>query len=231
MFGQCCVIDRPRRPRGGEGGDPRLDTGWMGRYAPANGFGFGQGPQNPDGNYAEQMRLDAIKAENERKTRQVQSGGGEVGLPAFPEHDVTKPLNADESDEETLPTSPYRDNGGAMYRGGYAQAPHGTRAVDEYHSPTRSPVNANANVSAGAGANLMGYPPNKQYAPSSAPSTASPPPSTYAQSTFSKSTYSATPAPQGQGVNQYLAVGAQQGHTQYPSGRDYGHLNSGTTCT
>lgn len=213
--GRCCVSRRPR----GSNEDPRLDNSWMGR--------FGGGNRN-NNDFAEQMRLEAVKAEADRKARQH-----EIGLPAFPERDVTKPLNnkpqylEEESDEET---TPYRDDGvgaampggynsrqgtGQNFRGGYAQAAPGTRAVDEYYSPTRTEANSR-------------YPPNRQ-----ASSTGSPPPSNYTRSNYASSTYSAVPNAQVTSPppqNQFLAVGGQAGHAQYPSGRDYGHGNSGTTC-
>ncbi|OJA12348.1 hypothetical protein AZE42_02794 [Rhizopogon vesiculosus] len=104
--------------------------------------------------YADQMRLDAVKAEADRKARQQQ---GEIGLPAFHEYDPSQPLKARISgdgvylDEEDA--VPYRDNQsvssagragmgsyarrpsqGGYVGGGYVQAPRGTRAVDEYNN-------------------------------------------------------------------------------------------------
>lgn len=206
--GRCCVS---RRPRGMNNDDPRMDNSWMGRFG------------NRNNDYGEQMRLEAVKAEADRKARQH-----EIGLPTFPERDVTKPLNnkpqylEEESDEEGA--APYKDDhtmgnlagrqgSGPNFRGGYAQATPGTRAVDEYYSPTRT---------AGQKTSSAGSPP---------PST----PSNYSRSNYAPSTYSSaapttapvtSPPPQ----NQFLAVGGQAGHAQYPSGRDYGHASGGTTC-
>ncbi|KAH9950909.1 SUR7/PalI family-domain-containing protein [Amylocystis lapponica] len=50
-----------------------------------------------DGRYAEQMRLDAVKAEADRKARQKQ---GEGGLPAFNEYEQMQPLTRKLSDEQ-----------------------------------------------------------------------------------------------------------------------------------
>jgi hypothetical protein len=97
------------------------------------------------------MRLDAVKAEADRKARQAQP---EVGLPAFHEYDPSQPLKARaDGDEVYLEDEvPYRDNqsvatpgnvgvgtfgrsSGREYTGGgYIQAPPGTRAVDEYNN-------------------------------------------------------------------------------------------------
>ncbi|KAG2369560.1 SUR7/PalI family-domain-containing protein [Suillus spraguei] len=110
--------------------------------------------------YPDQMRLDAVKAEADRKARQHQ---GEIGLPPFQEYDPSQPLKARISgdgvflDEEDVP---YRDNqsvstagnagmgsygrrpsANAYAGGGYVQAPRGTRAIDEYNntSPYAAP--------------------------------------------------------------------------------------------
>ncbi|KAH7914749.1 pali-domain-containing protein [Hygrophoropsis aurantiaca] len=127
-IGRCCIKRRPRND-------------WAGK-------------DGPGGGYSEQMRLDAVKAEADRKARQNQ---GEVGLPPFQEYDPSQPLKAkvygDEvytDDEESLP---YRDNHSASTAGqagmgsygrrpsqtgyaggGYVQGARGTRAVDEYNN-------------------------------------------------------------------------------------------------
>lgn len=101
-LGRCCIRRRPRD---------------MGR-SDREGSGWSTGPT-----YEEQMRLDAVKAEADRKARLKQ---GELGLPAFPEHDQTQPLTLDSEDD--IPQNvPYRDTA-------YAAAPPGTRAVDEYYN-------------------------------------------------------------------------------------------------
>jgi hypothetical protein len=103
-LGRCCIRRRPRDMARGDGGT----------WAPAPSTGP---------TYEEQMRLDAVKAEADRKARQ---GKTEMGLPAFPEYDPTQPLTADAEYENAIRT-PYRD-------AQYAAAPVGTRAVDEYYT-------------------------------------------------------------------------------------------------
>ncbi|KAG8686699.1 hypothetical protein FRC09_013962, partial [Ceratobasidium sp. 395] len=73
-FGRCCVQKRPRMPK-----NSRRDT------------------EDDGGKYdreSERMRLDAVKAEADRKARQ-KAGPQEVGLPAFYEHERT-PLRREE---------------------------------------------------------------------------------------------------------------------------------------
>ncbi|KIJ65051.1 hypothetical protein HYDPIDRAFT_89145 [Hydnomerulius pinastri MD-312] len=136
-IGRCCI---KRRPRDAWGGKPGTAVG-------ANGYGNG-----------DQMRLDAVKAEADRKARQAQ---GEVGLPSFHEYDQSQPLkgrvDGDEvyADEDEVP---YRDNHsistagragmgsygrrpsqGGYAGGGYVQAVPGTRAVDEYNNVSSYP--------------------------------------------------------------------------------------------
>ncbi|TDL28338.1 pali-domain-containing protein [Rickenella mellea] len=220
-LGRCCIGRRPRGPR-----EPKEDN-W-------NAGGGGGGGNN---NYAEQMRLDAVKAEADRKARQKL---GEGGLPAFQEHEVTKPLNYNsgpqylEEDEDL--NSPYRDHhaigagvagagaayaarqgASASYRGGYAQAAPGTRAVDEYYSPSNNDAQSLYPPQAG----------HQQYEPS----VHSQRPSTRTASNYAPSTYE-TPTTHVQsptGHNQYLSTIGESGHSQYPSGRDYGHTAGGTT--
>ena len=181
------------------------------------------------------MRLDAVKAEVDRKARQK-----EVGLPAFPDHDdAMRPLRA-QSDEDV--TSPYRDAAaigvagaaagarpgarrqgsastgttagpGQNFRGGYAQAPPGTRAVDEYYSPSPgSPAPSSAHSR---------YPPNRQYSGSTS---MSPPPMPGGMPGVG------TAAAAGVGAG-YLAANQAPGHSQYASSAaTYGHTNGGSSC-
>ncbi|KAI0651975.1 SUR7/PalI family-domain-containing protein [Trametes meyenii] len=111
----------------------------------------------PDNNYAEQMRLEAVKAEADRKARQA-AGKNEVGLPAFQEYE-RQPLTSKsdeqyiEDGDQVLPYHAQQPSGGAgvgagtsaytrqgsqsqgpRYAGGYAQATPGTRAVDAYYN-------------------------------------------------------------------------------------------------
>ena len=120
-LGRCCIRRRPRDMK------PRDGGGWM----PA---------QSTGPTYEEQMRLDAVKAEADRKAQQKQ---GELGLPSFPEYDPTQPLTAD-AEHEPVSRVPYRD-------AQYAAAPVGTRAVDEYYAagnnaypPRRQPTTSSA---------------------------------------------------------------------------------------
>ncbi|KAI0778309.1 SUR7/PalI family-domain-containing protein [Trametes elegans] len=110
----------------------------------------------PDNNYSEQMRLEAVKAEADRKARQA-AGKTEVGLPAFQEYE-RQPLTSKndeqyiEEGDQVLPYHSQQPSGGAgvgagtasytrqrsesqpQYAGGYAQATPGTRAVDAYYN-------------------------------------------------------------------------------------------------
>ncbi|KAI0375123.1 pali-domain-containing protein [Pilatotrama ljubarskyi] len=118
----------------------------------------------PDSSYAEQMRLEAVKAEADRKARQA-AGKNEIGLPAFQEYE-RQPLTskADETyvedGDQILPYHSQQPSGGAgvgagtaaytrqgsqtqpRYAGGYAQAAPGTRAVDAFYSTPAQPQNA-----------------------------------------------------------------------------------------
>ncbi|KAH9964186.1 SUR7/PalI family-domain-containing protein [Russula dissimulans] len=115
-IGRCCARRRPRN----------MSPSDSGKWVPAPSTGP---------TYEEQMRLDAIKAEADRRARKTQ---GELGLPSFPEYDPTQPLTAD-VEHDAQPQAPYSDTR-------YAAAAVGTRAVDEYYTA------ANNNV----------YPPRRQ---------------------------------------------------------------------
>ena len=175
-LGRCCIRRRPRAMVPGEGG------GWM----PA---------QSTGPTYEEQMRLDAVKAEADRKARQQKS---ELGLPAFAEYDPTQPLTAD-AEHEPQSRVPYRD-------AQYAAAPVGTRAVDEYYA---------------AGNNANAYPPRRQPTTSSvytqqtgyAPSQRSA--SGYAPSTYAGAAVVSAGPPVLGGYLNADNVGRQ--HEQYPS--------------
>ncbi|KAI0275300.1 SUR7/PalI family-domain-containing protein [Gloeopeniophorella convolvens] len=176
-LGRCCIRRRPRDMAPSSGG------GW----APAASSGQ---------NYEEQMRLDAVKAEVDRKARQKQA---EQGLPAFTEYDPTQPLTAD-ADYEVQPAVPYRD-------ARYAAAPAGTRAVDEYYNPTGNsnsayPPRRQATASSGHTQQASGYQHSQQT-------------SGYAPSGYAGATAVTTgPAVAGG----YLSSNnTRQGHEQYPS--------------
>jgi hypothetical protein len=126
----------------------------------------------------DQMRLDAVKAEADRKARQKASEGG---LPAFHER-------------EPLTTTAY-DDGTSVYTdkphtpGGYMQAPPGSRAVDQYYNAGPS---AGYNSAAAGYNNASSYPPSpqRQYAPSAYA------PSTYSYNTPQQTQQSAYPPQQ-----------------------------------
>ncbi|KAJ7665084.1 hypothetical protein DFH06DRAFT_1390388 [Mycena polygramma] len=214
-LGRCCISKRSKR------GD------WDRRQ---------QAPP-PDG--GDQLRLDAIKAEADRKARQKASEGG---LPPFHER---QPL-----------TSTAYDDGSNVYSdkpytpGGYVPAPQGARAVDQYYNgatsdPFAAPAfNNNAASSAtaynnGAPSAAAGYAAGYHNASTAYPPSPQRQPSAYAASTYSynahqqqqqyQSTppplpqtmspppqqYHSSPPPQQQQANPYLGHG--QGGTSYHS--------------
>ena len=206
-LGRCCISNRSSG-NDWRGKDERL-------IPPSNG-------------YAEQMRLDAVKAEADRKARMHQ---GEVGLPAFSE---SQPLKARiEGDEVVLDDDdsrgsyrdyknvgsgaaaagygrrPSQDQGqGGRYAAGYVQGPAGGRAVDDYHSAAGQPSST--------------YPPRRTSVASSSPSN------------YSNYGYNSTATPPLPATNnQYLSPNPQYNQHRYadtPS-QDYGHTAGGTSCT
>lgn len=204
-LGRCCI---QRRPRGlDREARPTVDTG-----------------------YSEQMRLEAVKAEADRKARQV-AGKNEVGLPAFQEYE-RQPLTSksDEHEqyiEEAGNIVPYRSNvpsNGAglgsgtaayarqgnqqpTYAGGYAQAVPGSRSVDAYYNNSAPAVHPTP-VRQGSTHTQSAY--SDPYASSIAPSAAA-----------------------GATAGGYLAANAygQYGHQQQLSAASgYGHEPRGTSC-
>ncbi|EIW86925.1 pali-domain-containing protein [Coniophora puteana RWD-64-598 SS2] len=190
-----------------------------------NDYGNNEGPNNANNGYGEQLRLDAVKAEADRKQRQQQA---EKGLPAFQEYDPAQPLKRASAEDmylEEEDSVPYRDNqsattagaagvGAAGRRqsqsgyagGGYLQAPAGTRAVDEYNNTS--------------------YPPRPSRQASS-----------HTQHTQSASSYYATPAPP---AGPYGAPGSRP-ITAYsttpsnypqvdPYAAPYGHAQAGSSA-
>lgn len=217
-LGRCCIQQRPRVP-GGKGGN----------------WGKGNDPESgPNKDYAEQMRLDAVKAEADRKARQQKA---EAGLPAFYE---TQPLtgrvegdhvyvDGDSSESQAhLPTSaapPARRQN--TYAGGYIQGALGTRTMDDYYSRSSSSPPPNT------------YPPDIRRQPSGyAPSTytANVPHSPVAQRSLPPqgAAYGSTaylynsPLTTSPSSNQHLPLPGQYPQDAY--GRDYGHSAGGTSC-
>ncbi|KAG8824971.1 hypothetical protein FRC17_008907, partial [Serendipita sp. 399] len=119
-IGRCCFANRPRVPKGDHPKKWYNGGGWN--------HGGGGGAMETGGiSHNEAMRMEAIKAEQERKARQA-----EVGLPAFP----TK------NDAESRPLN--KKNGEAQY---YVEEDSEDEATGQYKSPY---VPAGAAMGAGA---------------------------------------------------------------------------------
>ncbi|KAJ3879464.1 SUR7/PalI family-domain-containing protein [Lentinula edodes] len=209
-LGRCCISNRSPRNKDWNKDSERAPV-------PAAGNGYND--------YAEQMRMDAVKAEADRKAHQK-----EVGLPAFSE---TQPLTA-RVDGDNVYAEPYEDRSplptaqpgygrqtipGAGYTsGGYVQAPVGTRAVDEYYNPTRDNYTA-----AALAPNSYPPQPNPQRQGSS---------HTYAPSNYAPSAYSNGPSRITSPSNnsQFLAPAfAHDRASSAASAQNYGHTAGGTT--
>ncbi|KAF9270720.1 pali-domain-containing protein [Marasmius fiardii PR-910] len=194
-IGRCCITKRGPRDK------------W-GKRQPEHGEGPGGSSSSRDV-YADQMRMDAVKAEEARKNKQ-----NEVGLPAFYE---SQPLTA-RVDGDSVYTESYRDNvpqspqghgprpnpSGGYAGGGYMQQPASNRAVDEYYHPT------------GASAAATSYPPGPRRQGSS---------HSYATSNYPPSQPPVASPPLSNNNNQYLAAVPR---TTTP-GREYGHASGGST--
>lgn len=200
-LGRCCLSGRPSLSLGGK----RDNEG------------------GPDKGYSEQMRLDAVKAEADRKARQKM---GESGLPAFYE---TQPLtghvegdqvylDGDRSDTKSQAdlSLPRKQS----YKGGYAPGAVGSRSVDDYYNQSDSTLVA------------ASYPPQPQQGPRRQRSE----PSNYDLSGNS-------PSPQGAGMyaagyGQYHSSGdnssnhllAPPGINPGPYGHEYYHSAGGSSC-
>lgn len=186
--GRCCIGRRPR--------------GWNNKDMPGG-----------DGGYAEQMRLEAVRAEADRKARQMQ--GGEVGLPEFSMREQLQPLNPQMSDEqyvedgdEIVPLTgvgAFGNRTAPSQFPGYSQAPPGSRAVDEYYNQS------------------SGYPPRQQQQRQG---------STHTQTTSgyapSATSYNAL-ATAGVGAAGGYAAADQYNHARQPTG-NYGHGAQDSSC-
>jgi hypothetical protein len=192
-LGRCCISSRGPRNRDWDKDHERGPSG-------NNGY--------PD--YTEQMRMDAVKVEADRKARQK-----EVGLPVFAE---TQPLTG-RVDGENVYVESYQDHNPSPQPGfgrgpstsghaGYVQQPVGSRAIDDYYSPTRENYATPSNS----------YPPQPQ-PPRQASS------HTYAPSNYAPSAYN-TNVPQAPSNNQYLAPAFTHDRASTAS---YGHSAGGTT--
>ncbi|KAI0735045.1 SUR7/PalI family-domain-containing protein [Earliella scabrosa] len=200
-LGRCCIRRRPRGPD---------------REA---------GRSAPDNSYAEQMRLDAIKAEADRKARQV-AGKNEVGLPAFQEYE-RQPLTSKvdehyvEDGDQIVPyhaqtpsngsgvgagAAGYNRNQQPQYSGGYAQATPGNRTVDAYYNNS-SPTPSRPSPARQGSQHTQA--PSMYHDPYALPS-------------------GAAPAAAAGATAGYLST-TPYGHQQQPSGASYGHAARGTS--
>jgi SUR7/PalI family len=230
-LGRCCVSRRPK------GGSSR-------REGSARDDPF-EAPKS-NNNFTDRLRLDAVKAEADRKARERQAK--EVGLPAFAE---TQPLTArvegdhvylddDSKDTHTL-SAPVTPNESANSRhraaAGYVQAVPGSRAVDDYYNTagTTSPPMPNTyppqrQASGHAYPPTSGYEGATAYAPQRQASgyTAS----SYGQTGYAAGYHSTSPPPMP--THSALAVPGQQPYSDpYDpyGGQQYGHAGGGSSCT
>ncbi|KAG8976184.1 hypothetical protein FRC05_004433 [Tulasnella sp. 425] len=127
-LGRCCIARRPRAPAASKAS----------AYAPNGNATL---PPDPNAAYAEQMRMDAIKAEMDRKALQKSGTTHEVGLPAFDSYEEyeTRPLTGD----DTPAHSPYRDQPSpAPNRYGAAGAATGYVPASSLQTPPRRQASA-----------------------------------------------------------------------------------------
>lgn len=219
-FGRCCISRRPR-DEDKRRNKPDVDTG-----------------------YVEQIRLDAVKAEADRKARQAK---GEVGLPAFQEYEHTPLTKGDHEEyfDNGREVLPYHNNSGvgagtAAYTrqgaappSGYTQGAPGTRAVDDYYNSRPTGPRRQGSGMTGHTQTSSTYSSSTYSAapPMPAVPTLPPPPSANPPGiSTSAAVASAGAAAVGAG---YLSPTTGQYHNQYPSGASgaaYGHTSGGTTC-
>jgi hypothetical protein len=210
-LGRCCISNRPRVP-GGKGGM------WGSNRDNESG---------PNKDYSEQMRLDAVKAEADRKARAA-SKPQESGLPAFYEaQPLTGHMDGDQvyvdgddhSQTHLIPTpssSHSRRPTNQNYAGGYVQAAPGTRTIDEYYNPSQTentypPQNRRDNSTSAYSSNVPHSPVAHATVPSQTAYGASP------YGGYNAQTQSPPP-------NSLLSPTAQ-----YP-GAGYGHTSRGSSC-
>jgi hypothetical protein len=228
-IGRCCV---GRRSRGGSSKAAE-------KYLPS----YNNNGQD------ETMRLQAVKAEADRKMLAQRQEGG---LPAFHEYDHAKPaevqpLTARIDGDEVYVDEPHNDQQPAQqFQGGYAPAPAGNRTVDQYNNVRRQPSAVSAQTT---------YPPQpqqSQFQPPNAPpvrqaSGHAQPTTGYAPANYGAGLGAAalgatagagaiSPQYSGNQVtpqysgNQYLAANPQAGGYQQPTGAIYGHGQDHTSC-
>lgn len=193
-IGRCCLRRRGKDMWGGQPNDTTNDFG-----------------------NREQVRLDAVKAEADRKARLAQ---GETGLPAFQEYEQFQPLKAKMDGDEVYmdDEGQYRDTHSSRrsqsgYPGsGYAPAPLGTRAIDEFNNAPSYPPQPRRRGSAQTQLTASSY-------PSSYPSSSHTPAPTIPPSIVSAPTPPLAPVHEPSPTNYY---------NQNPYGTQaYGHTTGG----
>ncbi|KAG8790613.1 hypothetical protein FRC16_000799, partial [Serendipita sp. 398] len=112
-IGRCCFSSRPRVPKGGNDHSKKWYNGggWQG--------GRGGAAETGGISHSEAMRMDAIKAEQQRKAQQA-----EVGLPAFPtKADAeVRPLNKKTGEAQYYVEEDSEDEGHGQYKAPYVPA-------------------------------------------------------------------------------------------------------------
>ncbi|KAH6916687.1 SUR7/PalI family-domain-containing protein [Coprinopsis sp. MPI-PUGE-AT-0042] len=227
-LGRCCVS---RRPKGGSSKRREGST----RDDPFE-------PPKSSNNFTDRLRLDAVKAEADRKARERQAK--EVGLPAFAE---TQPLTArvegdhvylDDDSKDAHSTAPVTPNESANSRhraaAGYVQGAAGSRAVDDYYNTaaTTSPPMPNT-YPPQRQASGHAYPPPSGYEGATAYAPPQRQPSGYAASSYSQTGYGAgyhSTSPPPMPTHSALAVPGQFNDPYDPyGGQQYGHAAGGSS--
>ena len=232
-FGRCCVSKRPRGPRGTPK-DKSSNT--------EQGGGYTAGGGNSTVSNTDAMRMEAIKAENERKAKQA-----EQGLPAFPTQSEAVPLRKNsspqyyyetDSEDDQQTRQSYRDDYRSVSEGprrhgtGYTahrQGSSDTSATTNYagrgrlqNNPGYIPVPSGRNPVDPFNNNNRSVPP--MFPSSPPPSNVYPPQTHYAQPSANYSV-STSPPPMPVQQTQYLTPGAGSG-----IGQQYGHGPQESSC-
>jgi hypothetical protein len=208
-IGRCCI---KKRPRGYNGKDSYESSAPL-----SNSLG-------------EQLRLDAVKAEADRKARQKQM---EVGLPAF--HETVPLTGRIEGDAVYFddPASPTTANNSTSTRqtqhSGYVQGAAGTRAVDEYYNPTTTSSPVSEYPPQRQQTQYNAYPPQQQSRRQPSLHTVN---SSTGYGAYSSPSTSPPPAmPNTLPTTQYLHPHNQPRDDRMLNPRDqYGHTSGGTSC-
>jgi hypothetical protein len=228
-IGRCCFASRPRAPKG-EGGGSKWSA-FKGNHGPGATGGI---------SHTEAMRLEAIKAEEDRKARQA-----EVGLPAFPTNSEARPLKQkseaqywveEDSEDEAKPYHPVGHGAAAASPGPQRRGSGSTTYTTNYAGRGRQqqasqPQFAGGYMQGAPGTRTIDAYNNTGAAPSfpSGPGGNTPAPHRQASSHSNyayASTSSPPPMPVAQGGygQQYLAPGAAVGEV-YP-----GHGPKQSSC-